>query len=148
MSNEGVIQVPERGTSTDCQQEGQNIPRRLEPLPWYRWYPLRWAADRRVQKLSWECQGFLRALMDTCWTEGKVPAAPKDLADHLAEDVGVVERLLPAILPWFYRHDEWLYCQLIEDVRTDLDSIRLKRSEAGKKSASSRRQKGTHVQQS
>jgi hypothetical protein len=114
---------------------------RKEPLPWYRFYPQSWLADRRISRLGWAEKGLLRELMDMCWTLGGVPLDPIELTLALGDDPSTSEipGLLAAIVQFFVEEGGMLVSPFMEELRTEQDKMRADRARGGRKSAEGRK---------
>lgn len=112
------------------------------PLPYYKFLVLDYRASRRANKLPWQARGLYRELLDECWLEGGIPAL--DL-DELAEigrcTVDEMRLYWPVLRPMFSfcsSIEGLLSHPRIEDQRTEVDSVRLKRARAGRSGGKAR----------
>lgn len=97
------------------------------PLTWYKWKPLQWGSNRRIQKLNLAERGLLRELMDEAWTKGSIPEAPEAIADLLDMDLEEIKPHLPGVLRVAISAEAGgLTFEMIEEVRTELDARRIK----------------------
>ncbi len=104
---------------------------KLEALPYYRWRVQDFRASRKVQRMGYLARGFYRELLDEEWLEGSLPSDVAALADICGCPVKVMEKVWPEILPCFREVDGRLINDKLESLRTEQDTLRVKRRAAG-----------------
>lgn len=104
------------------------------PLPYYRWFWQDWRANRNVQRMTYVERGLYRELLDECWAEGFIPTEMQDLADICDCPVDVMLDAWPRLEKCFdLDADGKMVNTRLNIERTEKDSERVKRSEAGRK---------------
>lgn len=112
---------------------------RLEPLHYYKWLWRDWRSNRRVQRMHYIARGFYRELLDEQFIEGSIPNNIDALADICGCPRAVMQEYWPEIAPHFEQDENGcLVHPKMETVRTEMDAIRVKQSNAGRKSAESK----------
>lgn len=103
-----------------------------DALPYFRWYPKHYRANRKVQRMSWKARGIYRELLDEEWLEGPLPNDISVLADLAGCPVREMEKAWPEIAPCFESVDGRLVNPKLEGMRTEQDELRVKRIIAGR----------------
>lgn len=104
------------------------------PLPYYRWFWQDWRANRNVQRMTYVERGLYRELLDECWAEGFIPTDLQVLADICDCPIDVMEDAWPRLEKCFdMDSDGKMVNTRLNIERTEKDSERVKRSEAGRK---------------
>lgn len=106
--------------------------------PCYLWWPKDALADPRVTILTLEEEGAYRRLLDWCWIEGSVPAAPDELGMLVKCDTSTSEglekatRIANRLRPFFAESrggDRWTHHRL-EAERAEQAEKRAKKQRA------------------
>lgn len=122
---------------------------RIEPLYYYKWMWKDWRSNRRVQRMHFIARGLYRELLDEQFIEGSIPDDIEALAEICGCPIAVMKEYWPEIAPHFTKDENGNFVHpKMETVRTELDSIRVKASDAGRKSAQLRNGRSTPVQRS
>lgn len=107
--------------------------------PAFQEYAAQLLAKREFRLLTLAEKGLCWHLRLECWTNRTVPADLAALARYIGEDVAVVERALPQIVPVFFvREGGNLRCPELDNYRAHLEAVREKQSAGGKKSAANK----------
>ena len=107
--------------------------------PAFQFYARDWLADARVQMMTLAQRGAYIHLLAFAWAEDGLPDDP----DALARLLGVTREhfdaeLWPALEPCWQRRGRKLRNPRLEEVRSDLETYRQSRSEAGRRGAEAR----------
>lgn len=105
---------------------------RQRPLGYYKWFWQDFRADRNVQRMDYVAKGLYRELLDECWVEGNLPVDHQSLADLCDCPVEVLANAWQMLSKCFLEIDGRLVSPLIESLRTEQDSLRVKRAASGK----------------
>jgi hypothetical protein len=103
----------------------------MEALPYYRWRVRDFRASRKVQRMGYIARGFYRELLDEEWIEGPLPSDLPSLAEICGCPLKVMEKAWPEIAPCFELIDGRLVNAKLESLRTEQDTLRVKRIAAG-----------------
>lgn len=110
-------------------------------LPWFKVYAAETLSDERFQGWTVDERGAWFTLLLTAWREGSIPGDMASLARLLHVDASAMRSLWSAIGDRFIPHPDVpgrLTSPRLEMEREDAEKLREKKSEAGKKGATSR----------
>ena len=102
------------------------------PLGYYKWYWQDYRASRDVIRMDYIAKGLYRELLDECWVEGSLPVDHQSLADICECPVEVLANAWQMLSKCFHEVDGRLISPLIESLRTEQDSLRVKRAASGR----------------
>ncbi len=99
----------------------------------YRHWVDRFRGDRRIQRMTCAQEGALHRLNDEAWKEGSIPSELACLADICDCSIEDMEAMWPRLAPCFEpKEDGRLVNPLLEEQRSDMDKLRVKRRDAGR----------------
>lgn len=101
-------------------------------LPYYKWYWQDWRANRKVQRMSFIERGLYRELLDECWIEGSIPNDIDELADICGCPTQTMADAWQVLSKCFDIDGGRCTNEKLESMRTDMDKLRIKKSEAGR----------------
>lgn len=78
----------------------------LGAFSWFPWFPLRWQASRKVQRMDLAARGLYRELLDEVFLKGSIPSDAEDISDLLCLDLEEVEPLWPQVRRCFVPHPD------------------------------------------
>lgn len=110
-------------------------------LPWFKVYAAETLSDERFQGWTVDERGAWFSLLLTAWREGSIPGDQASLARLLHVDASAMRSLWSAIGDRFIPHPDFpgrLTSPRLEMEREEAEKLREKKSEAGKKGATSR----------
>lgn len=91
--------------------------------------------DFRTMSLA--ARGLLYSMKMECWVNRRVHADPARLARMLGFDPAEVTSLLPEVMPFFRSDGDRIVSPELDAYRAHLESLRIRKSEGGKKGAES-----------
>ena len=104
----------------------------LKPLPYYKWYWQDFRASRSVQKMTYVERGLYRELLDECWSEGSIPSDTESLADICGCSTEVMASAWQVLSKCFVAKGKRMVNLRLDSERTEKDSQRVNRQEAGR----------------
>lgn len=103
-------------------------------LPYFKFYPADWLADRTVRTMSPEARGIYWDLLAVAWNEGGIPADPSSLAGWLGVTPKRFQRIWVEIEGcWESNGHSLLVNPRLERERREASEARQRRVEAGRK---------------
>lgn len=103
-------------------------------LPYFKFYPADWLADRRVRDMSPGARGLYWDLLSLAWDEGGIPVDPTTLANYLRIRPATFARLWAEIEDcWIHGPEGKLVNPRQEREREEAMRVYQQRVEAGRK---------------
>lgn len=107
-------------------------------LDWYKWFPARWQASRKVQRMTLAERGLYREMLDEAWNKGPLPDDPAQIADMLALDLDEVMACWPGVRRAWVETEGGITSPFQEEIRDQVAAYQSRQSAAGRASAAAR----------
>lgn len=103
--------------------------------PAFQEYAAHLMALTEYRVLDMACRGMLMSMRLECWVNRTVPSAPRVLSKVLGCDVGLAQRALVELAPFFAVDGDKLHCPELDKYRAHLEEESRKKSVGGKAGA-------------
>lgn len=117
---------------------------RLRPLPWFKWWYVDHRSHRVGRTLTCREEGMLLRLLEEQWLEGAIPDDYNRLAEIVGESAAAVADAWVKLQKFFRpvpgAEGALLFSRRLENERSEMDALRVKRSMAGKLGGRPRKQ--------
>lgn len=107
-------------------------------LDWYKWFPARWQASRKVQRMTLAERGLYHEMLDEAWNKGPLPDDPARVADMLGLGTDEVMPCWARVRMAWVETEGGITSPFLEEIREQVGAYLGRQSAAGRASAAAR----------